>query len=40
MLVTGDRGCIGAVMAPLLMATGHEVVNPAVSIHYDGKPCS
>ena len=37
-LVTGDRGYIGAVMTPFLMATGDEVVNPAVSIHYDGKP--
>jgi NAD dependent epimerase/dehydratase family len=25
-LVTGDRGYIGAVMAPFLMAAGHEVV--------------
>ena len=36
--ITGDRGHIGAAMTPFLMATGHEAVDPAVSIHYEGRP--
>jgi nucleoside-diphosphate-sugar epimerase len=37
-LVTGDRGYVGAIIAPILRATGHEVVNLAVSIRNDGTP--
>jgi nucleoside-diphosphate-sugar epimerase len=37
-LVTGGRGYIGVIIAPILRATRHEVVNLAISIRNDGTP--
>jgi hypothetical protein len=32
-LVVGDRGCSGAMLAPVPRATGHEVAGPDLGVH-------